>query len=184
MESKGFFNGDRLYGQEEFKKFFSNMCMNGICKESNEYKSFEVTGKDRTIKVETGYAIINGFYLYNKEIKEIGIEPVKENVRIDSIVIRLDLGSSNDISIVLKKGIESSIPEALPPERKDTVYELVLANIKIDKSGELTIIDERSNPKLCGYIVPQNGTIRNIFIQENQPLANERVSGAIWMKLE
>ena len=184
MQNIGFFNGEYEYGQDEFSTFFKNICSSGISKSNDVYKSFDMTKSDSEVKVDTGYAILDGFYFCNSEIKSIKIDKPKQYARVDRIVIRLSKGISNNISIESKLGKESLTP--IPPDisRDKEFYELSLARVNVPIDGKITIVDERGNEDLCGFLIPKKGRVRNVFIQNNKPSESESVSGTIWIQVE
>lgn len=202
MEHYGFFNGDQEYGQEEFSRYFDNGFESGVSIE-NDLMTLGVTKTTTGVTVDKGYAIIKGFYLYNDSIKTLNITRDLSYDRVDRVVIRLNLSNSK-VSLELKQGIASSKPVAPNLQRDNLIYELSLAQVKVPKSGDFTVTDERYRTELCGAIRPKNLTEfnqmikglqkqfddwfnsqqakgwRNIFIQPERPTGS--VSGSIWIQ--
>lgn len=201
MERTGFFNGEQQYGQEEFNRYFENLYENGISVNENGEMSFFVTKTSSGILIDTGFAIIKGFFLYNDTPKKFELTPDENYSRIDRVVIKLDL-SHNSMSLEVKQGIPSS--QATPPvlTRDHIVYELALATITITKDNVITIQDERFAPNMCGAIRPKNLSefntmmrtfhdryeewfaklqppTRNIFLQADIP--SEPKEGDLWL---
>lgn len=199
-EHSGFFNGDQEYGQDEFNRYFDNIYESGVSVQSNNELTFKVTSSDMNVSIDSGFAIIKGFYLYNDSIKQIKIENPSTFKRIDRIVIKLDK-LSKKVSIEVKKGEEGS--NSKPPllQRDETTYELSLAQAIVNLDS-VSIVDERFNKDLCGSIRPKNlsefntmvetwskrfedwfnklqAPVREIFIQSNQPI--EAKEGDIWL---
>lgn len=204
MEHYGFFNGDQEYGQEEFSRYFDNIYKSGISVDDNNNLSFRVyTDENNKIKIDAGFSIIRGFYLYNDNTKTLNIERNQNFDRIDRIVIRLNL-SDKTMKIVDKQGEATSNPKPPNLQRDNLIWELSLAQIYIPKQGEFKITDERFRTELCGAIRPKNLTEfntmiielqkkfdnwfnsqqskgwRNVFIQPNQPEGS--VQGSIWIQ--
>lgn len=203
MEHSGFFNGDQEYGQEEFGRYFENIYESGVSVNSDNTMTLGVINEGGLIKVAAGFAIIKGFYLYNDSFKSLIITPDTNYDRIDRVVLRLDFSSSK-LSIEVKNGIASSNPAAPTLQRDNLIYELSLAQMKVPRSGPITIKDERYIKELCGAIRPKNLTEfntmitgiqkqfedwfnsqqakgwRNIFIQSNTPTGS--VTGSIWIQ--
>lgn len=201
MEHYGFFNGDTEYGQEEFSRYFDNGFESGVSIENNNM-TLGVSKTSTGVTVDKGYAIIKGFYLYNDSVKTISIIRDSNYERIDRIVIRLNL-STKKVSVELKQGTPGSKPTVPALQRDNLIWELSLAQVKVPKSGEFIVIDERFRKDLCGAIRPKNNTEfndmikglqkqfddwfnsqqtkgwRNIYIQEQQP--TEAVTGSIWI---
>lgn len=203
MEHSGFFNGDQEYGQEEFNRYFDNIYESGISVKEDNSMTLGVTSEASNIKVESGFAIVKGFYLYNDSVKSIAVTPDSNYDRIDRVVVRLNLSSSK-VSIELKKGAPGSKPQPPSLQRDNLVYELSIAQVYIPRSGAIAITDERYRKDLCGAIRPKNLTEfnsmikgftnqfdkwfasqqakgwRNVFIQPERP--EESVRGSIWIQ--
>lgn len=203
MEHYGFFNGDQEYGQEEFSRYFDSIYQSGISVNDNGELSFNVYGTGNTLTVEKGFAIIKGFYLYNDSTKTITINKDANYDRIDRLVIRLNISTSK-VSLEIKKGVAGSNPTSPILQRDNLIYELGLAEIKVPRSGNNYIKDERYSIRTCGAIRPKNLSEfndmikgfteqfelwfkaqqtkgwRNIFIQDNIP--DQKIPGSIWIK--
>lgn len=202
MEYSGFFNGSYKYGQEEFSRYYENIYSNGVNFDDNSHMTLKVTNDSSQLKVDPGFAIIKGYYLYNKEIKVLNISRPASGKRIDRVVVKLNstVGSSS-MSIELKSGSDKKAPDLI---RSNNVYELSLASVTIDSIGNITVVDERTDDSLCGGIRPRNvsayndmiakmdddfknwmnetqNKAREIYIQNNMP--EESVSGSIWIQI-
>ena len=204
MEHYGFFDGDQEYGQDEFSRYFNNIFQSGISIDENNNMTFRTYSDEANkIKVETGFAIIKGFFIYNDSLKVLDIPTNPNYDRIDRIVIRLNL-NNKIVSIERKEGAAASNPIAPDLQRDNLIYELSLAQVIISNSGNINVIDERFREDLCGAIRPKNLSEfndmikqfqkdfdnwfnsqkglgwRNIFIQPNKPEGS--VSGSIWIQ--
>ncbi|MDS0525002.1 hypothetical protein NNC19_04860 [Clostridium sp. SHJSY1] len=202
MEYSGFFNGSYKYGQEEFSRYYENIYSNGVSFDDDSHMTLKVTNDGSQLKVASGFAIIKGYYFYNKETKVLNISKPMTGKRIDRIVIKLNstVGSSS-MSIELKAGSDAKAPDLI---RSNNVYELSLASVTIDSIGNITVVDERMDDSLCGGIRPRNvsayndmiakmdddfknwmnktqNKAREIYIQGNKP--EESVSGSIWIQI-
>jgi len=202
MEYSGFFDGDNLYGQDDFNRYYNNMFENGVSIEDGSM-TLEVYTEGNNINIAPGFAIVQGFYFYNDSTKTIAITRDLNYDRIDRIVVRLDL-SAKKVSIEHKEGTAGSNPQVPSLQRDNIVHELSLAQVKVPKSGNLVVTDERFRQDLCGAIRPKNLTEfndmiagfqeefdrwfdsqqatgwRNIFIQADTP--TEAVTGSIWIQ--
>ncbi|WP_404988092.1 hypothetical protein [Clostridium culturomicium] len=203
MEHSGFFNGDQEYGQEEFNRYFDNIYESGLSVKDDNTMTLGVTSEASTIKVDRGFAIVKGFYLYNDSIKSITVTSDSNYDRIDRVVIRLNISNSK-VTIEMKKGIAGSKPQPPTLQRDSLIYELSLAQVYVPRSGTITLTDERYRNELCGAIRPKNLTEfnsmlkgfteqfdrwfnsqqakgwRNVFIQAERP--EESVRGSIWIQ--
>ena len=202
-ESYGFFDGDNLYGQDEFNRYFDNLYESGVSVDSNGNMTMKCYISENSVVIEKGFAIINGFFLYNDSNKTIAITRDSNYSRIDRVVLRLDL-SNKKVSIEYKQGIATSSPVAPELVRSNLIYELSLCQLNVPTTGNILIADERFRTNLCGAIRPKNITEyqdmiktftsqfdkwfdsqqakgwRNIFIQSEEP--SDSVVGSIWIK--
>ena len=168
MEHYGFFNGEQEYGQDEFSRYFNNIFQSGISADDNGTLTYRVySDEPNKLKVETGFAIIKGFYLYNDSLKTLNINKDSNYDRIDRIVIRLNL-NNKVVSIERKQGTATSNPVPPDLQRDNLIWELSLAQVKIDKNNNIYIIDERFRQELCGAIRPKNFTEFNAMLKEFQ----------------
>lgn len=204
MEHYGFFNGDQEYGQEEFNRYFDNIYESGVSLNDDGNLTLRVfSDNSNNIKVDTGFAIIKGFYLYNDSCKEFNLSRDTYYSRIDRIVVRLNLNNKT-VTLQYKTGNAGTNP--IPPtlQRDSSIYELSLAQIYIPVQDDIKIIDERFRNELCGAIRPKNISEfndmirqfqtnfdkwfnnqqskgwRNVYIQPDNP--QEGVQGSIWIK--
>lgn len=204
MEHCGFFNGEQEYGQDEFNRYFDNIYQSGISINDDGSLAFRIySDEPNKIKIEPGFSIIKGFYLFNDSLKTLSINKDSNFDRIDRIVIRLNL-STKIVSIERKEGIAASNP--VPPnlQRDNLIWELSLAQVRINSNSNIYITDERFRQNLCGAIRPKNFTEfndmlsefqkefdiwfnsqqakgwRKVFIQPNIPEGS--VAGSIWIQ--
>lgn len=200
----GFFNGQNNYGQEELARYFSNIYENGVNGTSSDMGMKVTRYSSTSLRIATGFAIINGYYLYQDVTKSITVTKDSTYNRIDRVVVRLDV-SNMTVSIELKQGTASSKPTAPSLMRTTSIYEISLAQIYVDSSNGITsVTDERYDSNLCGAIRPKNLTEfnammtgfkekfdtwftnqqgegwRNIYIQNSEP--STALEGSIWIK--
>lgn len=202
-EYSGFFDGDNLYGEAEFNRYFDNIYKSGVSINDVGEMTLGTYTNVSNVVVSPGFAIVKGFYLYNDTNKTISITKNTSYDRVDRIVLRLNL-STKKVSIEHKQGVASSNPVAPNLQRDNLIYELSLCQVRVNTSGSLTLTDERFRNELCGAIRPRNITEyedmikqfqtqfdrwfdsqqakgwRNIFIQSEKP--QDSVVGSIWIK--
>lgn len=156
MERSSFFNsinGDRKYKAEDFARYFGSFISNGIF--PNPGNNLQVvSNNDMTVTLKPGKAWINGYYYENTDDLILPID-VADGVldRIDRVVVRLDY-VNRDIKTVVKKGTFASNPTAPTLQRDMDIYELGIADIKINKGAisilQADITDTRLDLNLCG----------------------------------
>lgn len=174
MEKSSFFNAelingeyDRVYGAEDYARYFSSFIGNGVFPNPSDNLKVKADGKDMKIIVKAGKAWINGYYYENDDdliIKLASADGVLN--RIDRVVVRFDL-IEREISVNVKQGKFSSDPVATELERNTDIYELALADIKIQNGAiainNSNITDLRLNSELCGIV---HGTIEQVDTTE------------------
>ena len=163
-EYSGFFNAetdgngnyDRSYSAEQFAAYFSAFIGNGVYITPATQLQVFAKGDGVTIGIKPGSAYINGyFYTNDGTIYKTLTLPDGKNSRIDRVVIRLDL-QTRTIALDVLEGIASLNPTVKNVTRNGSIYELALADIKVDKSvvrlSDEDITDLRNNSELCGYV--------------------------------
>lgn len=163
-EYSGFFNAetdgngnyDRSYSAEQFAAYFSAFIGNGVYITPATQLQVFAKGDGLAIGIKPGSAYINGyFYTNDGTIYKTLTLPDGTNSRIDRVVIRLDL-QTRTIALDVLEGIASLNPTVKNVTRNGSVYELALADIKVDKSvvklSDEDITDLRNNNELCGYV--------------------------------
>ena len=163
MEKSSFFdaeivNGeyDRVYLSEDYARYFSSFIGNGVFPNPSDNLKVIANGDTMKVIVKAGKAWINGYYYENDSDLILNIEPADGVLhRIDRVVLRLDL-VEREITVKIKQGGFSSNPVAQNIERNVDVYELALADIRI-QNGVISIVnsdinDLRLDTDLCGIV--------------------------------
>lgn len=203
-EYSGFFDGDDLYGQDEFNRYFDNIYKSGVSIDDNGNMTLECAITGDSVIIGKGFAIVKGFYLYSDANKTLNINRDLNYNRVDRIIIKLNL-SNKKVTLEHKQGIAGSNPVAPSLQRDNLIYELSLCQIEVPKDGAITLTDERFRNELCGAIRPKNLSEmetmtkefqknwdnwfskqqgqgwRSVYIQSEDPSNN--VEGSIWIKL-
>lgn len=138
---------DTAMVREVFKSFIGN----GVY--SNPSTEFQVlAGSGMKIIVKKGRVWINGAFAWLEDDLEIALPAALSTDSFIRVIIRLDLSlSARDIDIYTLRGTS-------PPEitRNDTIYDLVIADIKIPRNStfiiQRNITDTRLNKSLCGIV--------------------------------
>lgn len=157
-EKSSFFtslNGDRKYKSTDFAEYFSTFIGNGIF--PNPSTNLEVfANDDMTVTIKKGYAWINGYMYANTEDLILELDYADNSLnRIDRVVVRLDI-INREIKLQIKKGEFSLEPTVSELQRNSDIYELCLADIKVNNGtisiSQENILDNRLNSKLCGMV--------------------------------
>lgn len=203
-EYSGFFDGDNLYGQDEFIRYFDNIYQSGVSIDDNGDMTLGCAITGDSVIIGKGFAIVKGFYLYSDADKTLNISRDLNYNRIDRIVIKLNL-SNKKVTLEHKQGVAGSNPVAPSLQRDNLIYELSLCQIEVPKDGAITLVDERFRNELCGAIRPKNLSEieamikefekswdnwfsnqqgqgwRSVYIQSENP--GDITEGSIWIKL-
>ncbi|KAK2701927.1 hypothetical protein QYM36_019428 [Artemia franciscana] len=108
---------------------------------SSVLDDLEVTGDSSglNVKVAAGAGYVRGHYYASTAIETLTIDAGDGNPRIDTVVLRLEYGSVNDIHLVVVKGTPAASPVAPSLTQTETgVYEFPLANVAV-AAGAVTI---------------------------------------------
>lgn len=153
---------DRVYKAEDWAWYFATFIANGVFpKPSDGLQVIAYSGME--IKVNAGYAFINGYAFRNPVSQTITLETAEgAQNRIDRIVVRWDL-TQRDIYLAVLKGTPSAKPQATAVTRTTEIWELALADIYVGKGvtsiRTANITDQRFNSSVCGIVT---GTVEEI----------------------
>lgn len=165
MITYGFFNavnGDRRYSADQLGNYFKGLISNGVYEKVG--KAFIVTSNnDMSINVGSGKAYINEKWIENDKTVNYSIDASDTAyARIDTVVIRLDY-TARTISIKILKGTASPTPTAVSITRNSSVYDLKLAEVKVNanvtKITTSDISDYRLDTRVCGFVT---GVIKQV----------------------
>lgn len=179
MWSSGFFNAllkngeyDRRYNADAYSNALSMIVGNGIVNALNG-TSFQVTAVSVTsagyaLSIKRGWAWIKGKWVHNDTddmtgtIGDYTLNNIpmcaKNYKRIDRVFLhRDDNVSVRDIFPTLRKSTETTgtVTDTPTPVRSDSVYELCIAEIHLDYTGDtpkVTVYDKRADRTLCGWV--------------------------------
>jgi hypothetical protein len=153
-------DGDRSYDAAAFAALISALVQrDGVVYGYNN--ALAVSASDpagMSVQVTTGAAVVLGhlFEVYGTA-ETLAIDPADPaNLRIDRVVIRLDLSNGvRSAVLAVKTGVAQAVPVAPALQRDVTVWELSLAQVAVG-AGVTSIVagnitDERSNATVCGY---------------------------------
>ena len=154
----GFFNsvdGDRAYSADEMSRYYTGLVSDGVVMRYGNAMIVKPSS-GMTVSVGAGKAFIDGKYIEIDAAEIKTLEQSSTNLnRIDAVILRKD-NSTRDITLYIKKGTEATAPIAPTVERTNTVKELCLATIAVNKlASEITvtnITDTRMDSTRCGYV--------------------------------
>src|SRR5690625_885545 len=110
------------------------------------------------VGVSSGSAMIEGHQYTNTDTKDLTVDGADSaSDRIDRVVLRLDSNTDKRyIKAFIKKGETSSNPVPPELERTDYIYELSLAQVRIEAGKSFIdssqITDERGDNDLMGRV--------------------------------
>lgn len=167
---------DRVYKAEDWAWYFATFIANGVFpKPSDGLQVIAYNGME--IKVNAGYAFINGYAFKNPAGRSIMLDMAEGALnRIDRVVVRWDL-PKRDLYLAVLKGTPSAKPQATALTRTTEIWELALADVYISKGvtkiQTKDITDQRFNSSLCGIV---KGTIEEIDASTITKQFNDYVS--------
>ena len=133
----GFFdsvNSDRLYTADQMSEYFEGLVSDGIYQTVGDAFAVTATGNGLDIAVGTGRGIIKNHWIKNNSALIFSLTPADtDNPRRDVLVMRYD-SENREISFAVKQGYPSAgafLPEIV---KTDTLYEIIVAVIYIDKN--------------------------------------------------
>lgn len=153
---------DRVYKAEDWAWYFATFIANGVFpKPSDGLQVIAYSGME--IKVNAGYAFINGYAYRNPASQTITLDTAEgAQNRVDRVVVRWDL-TQRDIYLAVLKGTPSAKPQATAVTRTTEIWELALADIYVGKGvteiRTANITDKRFNSSVCGIV---KGTVEEI----------------------
>lgn len=167
LDESGMPKSDRSYKAESFAEYFSSFIGNGVF--PNPAIGLQVVAVDNNmdIRIKAGKAWINGYYYANTDDCIHTIEVADSLLsRIDRVVLRLDF-INREIKSYVKKGAFASNPVASVLQRDADMYEICLAEIKVNngaiKISQIDITDTRLDNSLCGIV---HGTVNQVDTTE------------------
>lgn len=176
-------NGDRIYDASSFEKWLSKFFTTGVFKGDLKVSAYQ----NMTVSVAPGYANINGKVRLFEEETRITLDDASPvSPRIDTIVIERD-NDARAISIKKVSGTPSVNPVALSPIRTASVYQLVIAQVRVNAmTSAITdsdITDTRDNANLCGAIT---NTLNNFLYGTEELIANtsDLATGTFYFQYE
>lgn len=140
------------YGEAEIRASFKSMFRSGVRVHEDGTLDLVPTQSGQTVSIGTGIAFIDGSWHWNRSVKTISFNSPSSWPRIDRIVVREDCGNKVTTLTVLE-GTESATPT--PPvltQNEDVLYEISLAQVRVETNGSITMTDERADPTVCGAI--------------------------------
>lgn len=163
----GFFwdsnNGDRTYNSESFEIWLRKFFTSGVFQ--NE---LQVTENGRmSVNVSAGYANCNG-KVKMFSAQSLTIEAASSTYpRIDTAVVERNDADRTFYLKVVKGAYNGQSPVATAPVRTGGVYQLVLAEIRVNAGATSisgwNITDKRPDSTVCGWVT---GTVDEIDLQQ------------------
>lgn len=195
-ERSGFFNAilsegvyDRKYNANDYSENMAVVISNGVLRSTGD--DLKVTATGLILTVATGRAWITGHWYHNNAAMALSaIVAPTGGARIDRVILRLDKSlNERQVHIVYLQGTAANTPVAPAITRNDTIYDLVLADIRIEANATtVTVTDQRSNSSLCGWVYSTSGdnsfftSLDNSFHEWFQDVRNELSSVTLFKR--
>ena len=150
-------NFDRVYNSADLAHYFSLFVGNGVF--LNPTSSLQVSSQptpNMSIKVALGSGWINGYFITVTSPETLTIPTAHGSLpRIDSILMRLDLGT-RQIQLVVSSGTAASSPQPNSLIRTGNYYDLELAQVRVPAGAtsitQSLIKDMRYDVNRCGLV--------------------------------
>lgn len=164
-ERSGFFNAiytngayDRKYNANDYSDNLAVIISNGVLRSEDD--DLRVTASGMACTVGAGRAWIKGRYYHNDADRTFAaVTAPAGGSRWDRIMLRLDTDvSTRSIRLRYVQGTAAEAPEKPAPERTDSVFELVLADIFVGTNATaVSVTDTRDDPSVCGWVYSTAG---------------------------
>lgn len=162
-ESDGMPVYDRAITSKEYRNLFLKYFTEGVF--PNPSDNFQIVeNSSQGALVKKGYANVRGVLIELKQDTPITFEQADSLDRIDRVVLRHnDTKSVRYADVVILKGSPSNSPQAPNITRDETIWDIVLADVRIRKNSsnvtQAQITDRRLDSELCGIVA---GTIKEV----------------------
>ena len=164
-------NHDRVYEAQDFANYFNRLISDGIIttQRTDSMQVFADTGMD--IKINQGAAYVDGYMAISDGTDILTLQIANNTYdRIDTVVLELN-HAERRFNFKIVMGTPSENPQPTAPVRNSTVYQLILAEIRIPKNAtaitQALITDTRADTEKCGICTNLLGSIdtTNLFSQ-------------------
>lgn len=151
---------DRPFVSADLRDVYGEFFSNGIFSTSSNVFKVEASTGGMVVTVQGGKAHINGAFGNEEDVTTLTVPTASTaRARIDTVVIRLDLGvDARSMTIDIVEGTPAASPARPTLTRGDTVWELGIADIAV-AAGQTQIVaanitDTRSETERCGFVEP------------------------------
>ena len=157
-EQYGYFfdssSSDRTYSASSFEDWLKPFFTTGVF--TGGLLVTAQSTPDMRVNVSAGFCNVEGKVGRFSATSQLTLSAAHGSYdRIDTIVIRRD-DTNRTISLEVVTGVAAATPAPTAPTRTSTIYELVLAQIRVGTGvTEITgsvITDTRTNPNICGLV--------------------------------
>lgn len=164
-QTSGFFDAlknadgawDRTYKSADYCNNLAAIISNGVVRSQND--DLRVTASGLIVTVGVGRGWINGHWYYNDyDYTFDAVQAPTGNPRYDRVVLRYNNElSGRKISIEYINGVASATPAKPEITRTTNIYDLVLADLYVTPSAQITVEDQRGNKDICGWVYSTAG---------------------------
>jgi hypothetical protein len=184
----GFFNsvsGDRTYNADDMSEYFEGLISDGVYE--NVGGALQVyAGSGRTLKVQTGRAILANKWFKSDAVEDITIPTLHGTLNCwVAVRVRLDV-ENREIILDYVAGTPATYPEKPEPVRSDAYFDLFLAYVYVAAgSGNISqsnITDCRADNAVCGWVtgVVDQVNTATLFLQWQNAYQNFYNSFVSW----
>lgn len=180
-DEEGFPILDRAQNSEIFALFFAKLVSNGVLGAPANCLMVQAD-EGMTLKINPGFAIINGHFGYNEKPAQITLDNAPSQYRrITAVIIRLN-HVERKMELIFRNGdtaVNPSPPELIQPKSGD-YYELCIALVKVESNQSVimqsNITDTRYDLTYCGVVTNLIGTLdMSVFFTQLNAFYDEYV---------
>lgn len=149
-------DGASTYTAAQMQQFIRESFLTSPSTEGPLYgigNNLAVSGTSSPVAVNTGAAIVYGFYYSNDASVSVAVSTPASSTRVDVVVLKVDW-ANNRVRIALHAGTEGAGVPSLT-QVANTTWEIPLANVSITTGGVITVTDRRTfvkNPGVYGWL--------------------------------
>jgi hypothetical protein len=145
------------YSAANFQQFVRETFMTNPAAEGVLYgvgNALAVSGTSSPVAVNTGAALVYGFYYYNDASLNVAVATPAASTRIDRIVLRVSWAAQT-VRVTRIAGVEGAGVAPAMTQTANTTWDIPLATVSITTGGVITVTDARTylkHPGVYGWL--------------------------------